>query len=490
MNKILIVDDFHTNIDYLINIINDYNNSEEIEFQYTTKPKDVVGIAKEFVPNLIILDIVMPEMNGYEVCKSLKNNETTKNISILFITSKDITVEDKIKILNVGGDAFILRPFEKVELLTQVRALLKANNAQVELFKSEETFRSIYNTSTEAIFIQNIDGIFIDVNQGAVNIFGYSKDEFIGKTFEFIGASGFNDYDEIREKIAEAYKGTPQIIKFFGLKKDGSVITKLISLSKGMYFGQKVVLAFSTDITEIEKIKLQISKENKFKNTLLSILSHDLRSPFNSILGFSELISESFHDFEEEEIIDMADNITKTSKRTLELITNLLEWAKIQANRYEISPELINVESIIDNEIDLQVINANLKNITISKNIDSNSVFYADERMISTVVRNLLSNAIKFTPIDGEINIISKNRGTITELKIKDNGIGISREDISKLYGNEMGFSTLGTQKEKGSGLGLVICKEFVEKNGGELILNSVVGKGTEFKIKLPSTIE
>ncbi|MEA3505497.1 MAG: response regulator [Bacteroidota bacterium] len=484
MQKILIIDDIQSDIEYLEYILkNEFPNIESLS---TTDPEEGIKIAQQQLPNLILLDIVMPKMDGYKVCELLKNNKSTENISIIFITSSTSKKSDKIKALNIGGNAFITKPFDEIELNAQIKTLLKTNHTLIKLQESETTFKNLYNTSSEAIYIQNYKKEFIDVNQGVVDMFGYKKGEFIGKTPEFISAPNKNDFEKIDTFFDKALNGKPQQFKFWGKRKNGEIFLKLVKLSLSEYFGEKVILTFSSDITEQEKAEELLKKENNFKTTLISILSHDLRSPFNSILGFSDLIADAFDEFEEKEIIDMARNITKTSRNTLELITNLLEWSRIEANRYDTDPQKINLEKIINTEIELLESNILAKKITLSTKIINNTFAYADKKMISTVVRNLLSNAIKFTPIQGNINITIRTIGFITEFIIEDSGIGIKAKDVNKLFGKRLGFTTAGTNKEKGSGLGLVICKEFVEKNNGEITVESTFGKGSKFIVKLP----
>ena len=236
-------------------------------------------------------------------------------------------------------------------------------------------------------------------------------------------------------------------------------------------------------LREDEK-KLRKAKETEDK--FFSIIGHDLRSPFNSILGFSNLIRSNIEDFDKEEIKKIADSIYKTSNNTLHLINNLLDWSIDKANGIKRKPEKFCLKDVVNDEIGLLNDSAKEKNINIYNSISEQTYVFADINMTGTVIRNILSNAIKFTFKNGRVNILSENKGKYVEITVEDTGVGLNPEDINNLFKKDINLSTRGTNNERGTGLGLILCKTFVEKNGGNIWVESELGKGSKFKFTLP----
>jgi signal transduction histidine kinase len=230
----------------------------------------------------------------------------------------------------------------------------------------------------------------------------------------------------------------------------------------------------------------QLETLNETKDKLISIIAHDLRSPFNSIIGFSELLIEEVEHFEIEKIKRFSKIINTSSVNTLNLLDNLLHWAKTQTNQLNFSPEKIEISSIINEVLKTLESTAKFKNISLNYYQKTpNLVVHADLNMLKTILRNLISNSLKFTKSEGFIHIYTKNINNQVEIVIEDNGIGMNeatRANLFKIHKD----STLGTANEKGSGLGLLLCKELIEKHRGEIFIESEEGKGTTFKFTLP----
>ncbi len=241
-------------------------------------------------------------------------------------------------------------------------------------------------------------------------------------------------------------------------------------------------------IERISKSEADLKKLNTTKDKLFSILSHVLRSPFSSILGFSEMLYYETGDFDAAQIKEIAATIYETSRETFDLLDNLLEWSRSQTGSIIFEPENIYLKDLVNSTVDLLDNSARKKDITISNEIPEKINAFADKNMINTVLRNLVSNAIKFTHHKGEIKILSRDIDNFIEITIADSGIGIKPEDIKKLFGIDIGFSTVGTDNEKGTGLGLILCKEFIKKNNGKIWIESESGKGSDFIFTLPKT--
>ncbi|WP_195715158.1 sensor histidine kinase [Ancylomarina sp. 16SWW S1-10-2] len=231
---------------------------------------------------------------------------------------------------------------------------------------------------------------------------------------------------------------------------------------------------------------LKISNDTKDK--FFSIISHDLRSPFNSLLGFTDMLIKNYDTFSDEERMSIIETLNASSKTTYLLLENLLSWSSSQTGSIKFAPQKIEIKDLVQEIILLSKSTADKKHIDLVDNTEDNQFVYADKNMLSTVLRNLITNAMKFTESNGKV-IISSERSTkkgFVKISVMDTGIGIPANIIDNLFLLDKNISTLGTDAEKGSGLGLILCKEFIEKQGGEIYVESEVGKGSQFKLILP----
>ena len=237
---------------------------------------------------------------------------------------------------------------------------------------------------------------------------------------------------------------------------------------------------------EIQTQRDDLRQLNKTKDKLFSIIAHDLKNPFNSIIGFTELMIENSSEYSEEKRLKFLKIIKGSTSKAFSLLDNLLIWANSQSGNLDFNPQKINLKQIVSDVISLLEIQAINKDIKILNSVSNNLFVEADKNMLDTILRNLISNAIKFTEIRGEIQISSSTNSNFVEIKVKDNGIGISQGDIDNLFRIEVKHSNIGTANEQGSGLGLILCKDFVEKNNGNLWVESTINEGSEFKFTLP----
>jgi signal transduction histidine kinase len=244
---------------------------------------------------------------------------------------------------------------------------------------------------------------------------------------------------------------------------------------------------------QLEEKNLELSKQaerltelNATKDKFFSIIAHDLRSPFSSVVGLSEILAERVSKKEFDTIEKISHTIRSSAQQTLELLMNLLDWSRSQTGRIEYDPEYFQLATLINENVDLLEGTANQKTIRINRELDNKLLVFADKEMISTIVRNLLSNAIKFTNNGGQISLKTFASENEWVLSVKDNGVGIDESSLKKLFRIEETYSTRGTQNEKGTGLGLILCKEFTEKHGGKIWVSGVAGKGSTFRISIP----
>jgi signal transduction histidine kinase len=234
-----------------------------------------------------------------------------------------------------------------------------------------------------------------------------------------------------------------------------------------------------------EKNKL-LEEANYAQNLLISIISHDLRGPLNSITSLLEIINSEFDSIDEHSKKRYLKSILSSSKSTRDLMENLLEWAQIQSKRHKVEPENVAVSELMEEGIYPLLSIANEKDIDLNINKSENIEVFADKKMITTVIRNLVSNAIKFTPRSGQVDVFADTKIGEVVLFVKDTGVGMEKKTINSLFDMERTASTRGTEDEPGTGFGLILCKEFVEKNKGALHIDSELGKGTTIQFTLP----
>lgn len=294
-------------------------------------------------------------------------------------------------------------------------------------------------------------------------------------------------------------EGHPPINSSIGVPlKQGNRITGIIALAnKENEYTEKdrksieslsIALEEALSKKDVENSLLKSEKRlkelNITKDKFFSIIAHDLRNPIGILMNYSELLLMSFNRFDKEKKIKYITTINESSKLTFRLLENLLEWSRTQSNRIEFVPELFNLSHVITENINLLTINANNKNLFLQSDVLDDHEVFADKNMITTVIRNLISNAIKFTK-NGGISVYSDKYDNYIKISITDTGEGIEKENIKKLFTIEDNISTKGTDGERGTGLGLILCKEFVEKNGGKIWVESEVGKGSTFYFTL-----
>lgn len=237
---------------------------------------------------------------------------------------------------------------------------------------------------------------------------------------------------------------------------------------------------------KVQKLNSELQEANATKDKFFSIVAHDLKNPFSSLLVLSQLLIDDYDTLSNEERKQFIEQINSAAENTYSLLQNLLEWARTQSGKTTITPEKIDLSKISADAIRVLSPIAKNKKINLSSKIANNSIAWADKNMVSTVMLNLISNAVKFTNQNGTINVSTLLTKNNIEVEIADTGIGISNENLEKLFKPEMKFHTVGTDKEKGTGLGLILCKEFIEKNKGKIWVESIEEVGSKFYFSLP----
>jgi signal transduction histidine kinase len=244
-----------------------------------------------------------------------------------------------------------------------------------------------------------------------------------------------------------------------------------------------------TRIKQREKIVRQnnaLSESNAEKDKFFSIIAHDLKSPFASIVGFSDLLLRQVKDKDYEGIDTYAEIIQQSSNSAMELLQNLMDWSKAHTGRMEFSPEFFPINELIAETEDLYTGPLLQKQLTLTVDVPEHTPVFADKNALRTLLRNLISNAIKFTHSGGHIVLSVENLPEAFRLSVSDTGVGMAQASIDKLFRIDCNYSTAGTQNEKGTGLGLILCKELIERHGGRIWVESAPGNGSTFYVTLP----
>ena len=318
-------------------------------------------------PDLILLDVLMPGIDGFETCARLKANDATKDIPVIFITVLTDTL-DKIKGFELGGVDYITKPFQHEEVIARVNTHLTIRRFQKQLEEQNARLREL----------------------------------------------------------------------------------------------------------------------NARKDKFLSMIAHDLRSPFSSLRGLIQFTAENIGEWDKSKLEEVIKLLDISTENLYALIENLLTWSRIQRGVIEYQPRSLDLREVVVRNINLIKTIAEQKEITIKNNIKASLPAYGDTNMIDAVVRNLLSNALKFTHPGGSVSVTATQDTQFVKISVTDTGIGLSKKNIAKLFRIDDRYKQLGTAREKGTGLGLLLCKEFIEKNGGKIGVESKVDKGSTFFFTLP----
>ena len=361
---ILIVDDIGANLKLLSQILKD----EGYSVRPVTSGEMALKVAEMETPGLILLDIMMPGMSGYKVCRQLKENPVLKDVPVIFVSALNDSY-DIVKALNLGGVDYITKPFKTEEVIARVNTHFKLHQQSIEL--------------------------------------------------------------QIQKK--------------------------------------------------------ELKELNETKDKFFSIVAHDLRGPFNGFLGFTQLLAEQYSGLDQSKIQKMAVAMRDSAASLFRLLENLLEWSRMQKGLIGFNPDSTNLVSVVSGIMRPVMDSARKKEIAISVEIPSGMVVFADEYMLASIIRNLASNAVKFTRKGGNIAISAATApDNFVEITVADNGIGMNGTMVDGLFRLDVKTNREGTDGEPSSGLGLILCKDFIEKHGGKIWVESEKGKGSTFRFTLP----
>jgi len=353
-------------------------------------------------------------------------------------------------------------------------------------------YKSVFEETVDAIIIT--DGSsekIIDVNKAAIELLEYGKDKIIG--------SHLPNYFE--DEVISDIKKTPSQITMYGSvlsdrkvkTKSGKLVPVDLTINTFSEGNDNYVMTTLRDVSErikyeneIVHMNEELRKTNASKDKLFSIIAHDLKNPISALMSLSEIMTNESETITPEEMNEFSGMIKTLSKNTYELLENLLNWARVQTKNIEIEKSTLGFKKLVDKIVEVLKPSADLKSITLENLVNSHYVINADENMINTVIRNLISNAIKFSPENSIIRIEAIDADGVSEVSVSDEGVGMEEDYIKDLFKVDVLTTRFGTNKEKGTGLGLMLCNEFVKLHDGKIIVNSEVNKGTEFRILIP----
>jgi signal transduction histidine kinase len=237
---------------------------------------------------------------------------------------------------------------------------------------------------------------------------------------------------------------------------------------------------------QLTQSEASLRRLNLMKDKFFFIISHDLKGPLNTLSGFLSVLNSNADTFTKQEIRQVGVSMNASVRSLLNLLNNLLQWSVAQTGELKVEPVVFSLTESVKESMDLMRETAKTKNIELVSNLDSEFMIRSDRNMMDSILRNLISNAIKFTHAGGEVRIKAWQKQTFVEVTVEDTGVGISQEDLKQLFRGDVHHTTLGTTQEKGTGFGLLLCKEFVEKNGGQISIHSQLGKGTSIIFTIP----
>lgn len=379
-----------------------------------------------------------------------------------------------------------------------IEAILSGWKSEIvdSLSQSKSSCLAVYSTSGELIYANAAFQMLFKGNPRQ-SLLNPDFDKIVGLPHDtaliFSGFLTVGTIDDVNTSIfAHIYRKNDQLLIIGGMD--------MLNLTEQ----NRILHEMNAEITHLQRQLLQktlsqeqtlsklnatneeLQKANQDKDKFLKILAHDLKNPMFAISGFSDLLIKNFRKYDENTIEKQLGIINAMTKKTYDLLEELLLWTRSQSGKIPFEPRTFQLKKVCDDVLSLLNESAATKQIEIISEIDAGFELHADVDMLRTILRNLISNAIKFTHENGQITLRAVQQDTDMIITVSDNGIGMGQEVVSRLWQIAEHYTSPGTKGEKGTGLGLMLCKEFVEKHNGRIWVESEVGKGSDFKIALP----
>lgn len=397
---------------------------------------------------------------------------------------------------------------EPIALVGITRDLTNEIKNQEAIDDARGKYATLFRELKDAVYESTPDGKMTELNPSGMQLFGFeSKEEMLSCNV----AEDLYVNEEDRRRFKKLLERDGYVKNFeVEIKRKYGTTATVYETSVGEKDKDGKIKAYRgilRDITHTKKQELQLrefveklarlneklrdsetelKRLNASKDKFFSIIAHDLRSPFSSLLGFSEFLEQDINELTPEEISTFAGKINESARNVFSLLENLLQWSRIQTGRMSFEPVYFNIANRITQGIGILSDNSFNKGIELVCAVDPELMVFADENMITSVIQNLIGNAIKFTKPGGSITLSSKENGDYIEISVRDTGVGMSNDDVEKLFRIDQHHTTLGTNEERGTGLGLILCNELITKNSGKMWVESKLGEGSKFYFTLP----
>lgn len=563
---------------------------------------DCMAAIQHEKPDLLLLDVILPDTNGLAICKTIKQDPLFAPIYVLMLSGFKTESENISEGLESGADGYLLKPVPKRELLARVKAGIRIIQTEKKLRNLSNQFETILDHIPGLVFYKDKNNTFIRVNQYVAQAYQKTKKELEGLNLselyppEVAARYHQDDLDVLHSGVAKLHIKEPwetteglrwvstskiplvddtgamagvigvslditeqkcvedalleseeQLRNLIACNADGMVVVDqhgIVQMSNpaaaalfktplekmtGLQFGFPIDSGGDTEINlirpnnslitvemrvsqirwmkapaflvslrdmtqrkiseqEIKKKNEELQRLNAEKDKFFSILAHDLKSPFNSFLGLTHMMAEELPALTIDQIQKISVGMMKSATNLYTILENLLEWSTLQRGLLLYKPATYFLKSAVSDSIELVSEISGNKKITITNEIPEDLTIYADEKMVASIFRNLISNALKFTPRGGKITVSATQvTNNSVEISVKDTGIGMNPDIITNLFRLDKETNRKGTEGELSTGLGLIICKDFIERHGGKLRIESKEKKGSTFYVTLPA---
>jgi PAS domain S-box-containing protein len=399
-----------------------------------------------------------------------------------------LTVESK-------GTVYFDEQTNSKRIVSVSRDLTDKIRAEELRLASERKYRTLHESMMDGFVYVSLEGKILEFNSVYQQMLGYDPEELCVLTYQELTPLEWHEFEKdiVDNQILKL--GYSDVYEKEYIRKDGIIFPVELRafLIRDIAGQPDGIWGIARDITErknselnLRKLNQQLADLNTTKDKLLSIIAHDLRAPFNSILGYVDLLKDEIRQENYQTISDYTSRINTSARQSYYLLENLLAWANMQTGSFEVFLRKVNLKSAVEQLIRIFEASATAKQIRIILQDNLDIMIMADIQMLRAILRNLIFNAIKFTGIAGEIKIYSKDSPLETEIVVEDNGIGMTKARQMQLFRKPDFNGSRGTANEAGSGLGLLICKEFVEQHSGRIWVESKPNKGSKFHFTIP----
>jgi PAS domain S-box-containing protein len=490
--KILHVDDNESNR-YIVSRI--LRNAGFTVLEATTGEAGLQVVAEQ-APDLVILDVQLPGLNGFEVCHRLKSNPETTFIPVLHLSASFVESRDKAQGLDSGADGYLAQPVEPIELLATIRSLLRIRQAEEAALTLAREWQITFDSISDGVGLLDRDGNFLRCNRALTHLLGKPIEEILGgsqqalieKGLGYTGATPFTRVQSTQQRESQEIQVGD---RWFLITVDP------VFDVQGSFTGAVYLLADVTERQRAEAERIQLLNReqkaraeaeaaNRVKDEFLATLSHELRSPLNAMLGWTRLLNT--RKFDEATTARAMETIERNARSQAQLVEDLLDVSRIIQGKLRLNVRPIELKPIIQSALETAGPAAEAKEIRLQAVLDSTSNCVAgDSDRIQQVIWNLLSNAIKFTPKGGRVHVRLERVHSHMEIIVSDTGQGISPDFVPYVFDRFRQADSSITRSYSGLGLGLAIARHLVELHGGTVDAYSAgSGQGSTFTIKLP----